>query len=95
LGGNEIRWQSLRQRANGIASQFVSDSENARIGSVCDRRRQISKKLNMRIYLLFILLILASVITGCSGGSDETTTNQAPAVGRGLYGGGSVSARGD
>jgi hypothetical protein len=49
----------------------------------------------MRFYLLFILLILASVITGCSAGSDETTTNEAPAVGRGLYGHGSVSAQGD
>jgi hypothetical protein len=45
----------------------------------------------MRIYLLFILLILAFVITGCSTGSDETTTDQAPAVGRGLYEHGSVN----
>ena len=51
--------------------------------------------ISMRIYLLFILLILAFVITGCSAGGDETTTNEAPAVGRGLYGHGSVSAQED
>ncbi len=76
----------IDRRRSERYSKSIRNSGRSLIGDDHLEGKQLSKKPNLRIYLLFIL---AFVMTGCG-----TTSRNVP-MGAGLYGGGSVGPEGN